>query len=316
MLTPSDDDLAIHAKYFIVDNRQVFVGSQNWSWTAIGNNHELGLLIENEQIACSYTYIFESGWEAAGGETRGAEYWEADWIYPVASGPEMPHETTSTLVAIENLISSAQEDVKVFIYVFSTGAGVLAAALTSAANRGVKVQLMTGADYYQSIWPEEALYSLDFSDRLRVLASADNISVKSTYLGTDSHAHQKIIIADGERAYVGSANWTDSSLYDRREVGVWFDDSTLASALSDSFDAYWNSEYARSVGSSSTSESQDQTIYIVIVGVCIAVAVVVVLWAWRTVKRGKPRREWVEKPETKPSNPPEPSGPPEPPPIG
>lgn len=291
VLTPSEDVLAVHAKYFIVDNRVVFVGSQNWSYSAVQNNHEVGLLLGNEQIAGAYTCIFENGWEEAGGEIRGASYWEADWIYPVASGPAMPPEARNTIDVFENIINSAQESVRVYIYVFSTGSGVnpLATALLSAAERGVEVQLMTDAWYYSDLWPGEDLDdSIDFSERLEELAEVGGISVKTINLGQYSRAHQKVVVADGERAYVGSANWTSSSMYERREVGVAFEDSTLAATLSESFDTYWGSKYARWV----KEPENPLFIYVgvIIAGLAIAVAIILVR---RRAKAKRKRGKWV-----------------------
>ncbi|KXB09233.1 hypothetical protein AKJ46_00690 [candidate division MSBL1 archaeon SCGC-AAA833K04] len=300
-------DFDIHSKYFVIDNRIAFVGSQNWSNGGIQSNHELGVLIENKSVAGSYTYIFESGWSAAGGKNRGAKYWKTDWLYPAVSGPEMPPEPKTTVSALENLIDSANENVKIFNYIFTTGADPIANALTEAANRDVKIQLMVDAYYYENlfedVWPEMSFCSyVDFSERLEELNSADGISVKGIHLGDWVASHQKVLVVDDKRMYVGSANLATKSMgtnpgYWRREVGVVIDNLTLGTALSESFDIYWNSEHSKGLDRGE-NEGIQINIYVVIVVASIIIAVIVVVWAWRTIRLRRTRKtqKWTRNP--------------------
>jgi phosphatidylserine/phosphatidylglycerophosphate/cardiolipin synthase-like enzyme len=246
VLEAPENEFEVHAKYFIVDGKTVFVGSQNWSAGGIQNNRELGMLIENEQLASAYTHLFETGWVAAGGAARGENFWEAEWVYPVASGSHMPTEVKNTRTVLENLIDSAARNVKVYVYVFSTGtaANQLEHALINAAEREVQVQLMFDAEYYDELW-RGTPGNIDFSSRLEKLKDVERISIKLIHVAEWIACHPKVIITDGERAYVGSANWTSSSLDGRREVGVAFEDRILASALEEVFRTDWESEYAR-----------------------------------------------------------------------
>ncbi len=291
MLNPTNEVLDIHAKYIVVDGKKAFVGSQNWSTGGVLNNREMGVLIENKQLAGAYTYIFETGWVAAGGEARGDKFGEAEWIYPVASGPEMPVEARNTKTALENLINSANQSIKVYLYVFSTGSATnsLASALTDAAGRGVEVQLMLDARYYKKIWSEPIPGNYqDFSDRLDGLKDVEGIWMKIIYPEEWIFCHPKIVIVDGERAYVGSANWTSSSLLNRREVGVIFRDQTLASTLEGIFRTDWESEYTKWV----KEPENPLLIYVgvIIAGLAIAVAIILVR---RRSKAKRKKRKWI-----------------------
>ena len=48
--------------------------------------------------------------------------------------------------------------------------------------------------------------------------------------------HAKLIIADGARAYVGSANLTDTSLHYNLELGLVVDEAAVVSSLERLFD--------------------------------------------------------------------------------
>jgi phosphatidylserine/phosphatidylglycerophosphate/cardiolipin synthase-like enzyme len=54
-----------HNKLIVVDGQKVLISSQNWSDTAVSQNREAGLLLENSELAEYYTSIFESDWETA-----------------------------------------------------------------------------------------------------------------------------------------------------------------------------------------------------------------------------------------------------------
>ncbi len=52
--------------------------------------------------------------------------------------------------------------------------------------------------------------------------------------------HAKLVLADGERAYVGSANLTDTSVHYNLELGVLVDDRETAASLERVFDFFFD----------------------------------------------------------------------------
>lgn len=54
-----------HAKFFIVDGHEIFVGSQNFDWRALEHIMELGVRVASEPIALEYLAIFDIDWAAA-----------------------------------------------------------------------------------------------------------------------------------------------------------------------------------------------------------------------------------------------------------
>jgi phosphatidylserine/phosphatidylglycerophosphate/cardiolipin synthase-like enzyme len=60
----------LHAKYFIVDNREAFVGSQNFDWRALKHIHETGLRIKSSKLISALFAIFEVDWQFNKGDKQ------------------------------------------------------------------------------------------------------------------------------------------------------------------------------------------------------------------------------------------------------
>jgi phosphatidylserine/phosphatidylglycerophosphate/cardiolipin synthase-like enzyme len=48
-----------HAKYLVVDNREIFLGSQNFDWRSLSHIQELGVRIAHPHIAGQLAFLFE-----------------------------------------------------------------------------------------------------------------------------------------------------------------------------------------------------------------------------------------------------------------
>jgi cardiolipin synthase len=90
-------------------------------------------------------------------------------------------------------------------------------ALTAAAKRGVDVEvIMTASSSYTSEFKE-------------LLAAGVKLS---TYASTASlYIHAKVIVADGTSAFVGSENFSTTSLNKNRELGLITTNATIVSSL-------------------------------------------------------------------------------------
>ncbi len=252
----------MHSKVVIVDNRVAYVGSANWSIVAMESNREIGLVVHSDVVTMGLEAIFEAGWSENENQPYAMGLWPVDWLRLVATPIKTPNWVPTTEETIVSLINSAQKTVHAFVYVFSGSPYTLRQAVGDAANRGVNVQIIVDKDYR------------DF-DVLDSLAENPNIQIKTVDLGGYSAEHAKTVIVDGQKAYVGSANWTQASMGERREIGIVFEDQTLASALETVFGTDWGSRYATWV----KEPGSFMIFYVVIVvavGVAIAVAIVLI----------------------------------------
>lgn len=270
----------MHSKVIIVDNEAAYVGSANQSWSAMESNREVGLLIHSAEIAKALATIFEAGWMENEDQPGFENGWAIDWIYPVATPIAVPSWVAATDETIIGLINSAQSTVRAPVYVFSGSPSTLPDALEDAASRGVNVQIIVDADYGPYDYPI-----------LKTLAEGANVQIKTEDLGGYSAAHSKVVIIDGKKAYVGSANWTNTSMTWRREVGIAFEDQTLASALEEIFRTDWESKYVEWVKEPPSQLAQVAINFGVILAVLVLIVMIVLLMRRAKVKQS--RKKWI-----------------------
>lgn len=240
----------LHAKYFVVDDRDAFLGSQNFDWRALEHNYELGARVRDPAVAGGLAAIFAADWARAGGEPvpdlrvpppRGP-------ITLVASPPELlPAGIPWDLPRIVQLLDSATATITVEALSYHAEAdglpwNELEAPLLRAAQRGVHVQLVFA----------------DWSKRpstiggLQKLARIPNIAIRLTTIPRWSGGfipfarvtHAKVLVVDGKRAWLGTSNWAKDYFTRSRNLGVIIDEPTLAAQLASSFATLWRSPYA------------------------------------------------------------------------
>jgi len=148
-----------HAKFFIVDDEQIYLGSQNMDWRSLKHIHELGVRIRNADVVSVFRPVFDLDWATAGGEpapTVVATHalpiplptWEGETVRVMPSySPHgfIPDSTLWDEPAIVRLLDSAKHDVMVQVLTYGIGDrngrdSTLDQALRRAAGRGVRVR--------------------------------------------------------------------------------------------------------------------------------------------------------------------------------
>jgi phosphatidylserine/phosphatidylglycerophosphate/cardiolipin synthase-like enzyme len=240
----------LHAKYFIVDDREAFVGSQNFDWRALEHNGELGARVRDPGVVGGLAAIFAADWARAGGEAV------AERPVPAPSGaltlvasPRdlLPPGVAWDLPRMVQLIDGAAKSITVELLTYraDTDQGLwdeLEAPLVRAAARGVQVRLLLA----------------DWSKRpktiggLQKLARIPNIAVRLTTIPPWSGgfipfarvSHAKALVADDRRAWLGTSNWEKDYFYKSRNVGLIVDDPGAAAQIAGFFATLWQSPYA------------------------------------------------------------------------
>jgi phosphatidylserine/phosphatidylglycerophosphate/cardiolipin synthase-like enzyme len=122
------------------------------------------------------------------------------------------------------LINSATSTLK--IYNEEMDDADITGALVAAAQRGVSVQVdMT----YATNWKPQFTQLENAGVEVRTFAS----SSKSIYI------HAKMILADNARVFLGSENFSDTSLNKNRELGLVLTSAVILEQLNGIFDADW-----------------------------------------------------------------------------
>lgn len=219
----------LHSKYMIVDERVISLGSTNLSYYAMenwGGNREVNLLIRDGQVVKSYTYVFETGWTQAGGESWGAKYtWTDDWLVPVADGTENERIMT-TIDAFRDLFNRAENDIYIYTYIYAGMPSEIQATMENAQSRGVSIHFLL-----------DSISVTDYRPAVEELSDYQRVSV---YVINHQHsAHAKFAVADGRWAYVGSSNIHPAWMYEGRQIGVLLKSDETAKTLLKIWEKDW-----------------------------------------------------------------------------
>ncbi|MBN2279919.1 MAG: hypothetical protein JXQ65_05015 [Candidatus Marinimicrobia bacterium] len=253
-----------HSKYFIVDNEQVFVGSQNFDWRALKHIHEIGLAIRHAEFAKTITEIFEMNWEQAlSGKLTETERSGEKRTYTVNIGNErveffptaspygnMPKNFFADEQAILEALNNAQKSIKIQLLSYSPAGyddyyGNLDNAIRQAALKNVQVEILL------SDWCT-GKKEIPYLKSLQVLPNVEvRLSTIPEYSGGHvSFArveHCKMMLIDEDITWIGTSNWKKNYFYNSRNLGLIVKSNTVNQKLTEIFDKSWHSEYANAI---------------------------------------------------------------------
>lgn len=265
----------LHAKYFIVDRRELFLGSQNFDWRALEHIHEIGLRVVSESLALTLGRLFESDWALAGGEappipeaadrdgdgladgvdpTPDTPTWEEEpgigitRAYLVASPPGLnPKGIPAAEGELVRLIGSAEREIVVQLLSYSPTDRqgrfypTIDNALRDAASRGVQVKMIL------SDWNKRR----PGIDYLKSLSLLPNVQIRLSTIPPWSEGfipyarveHCKYMVVDRTTLWVGTSNWSKDYFHDSRNVEMVVASDSLAQRLRAVFEAGWRGPY-------------------------------------------------------------------------
>ncbi len=246
----------IHAKYFIVDDREVFVGSQNFDWRAMKHIHETGLRIRNSDIAIKLKSIFEADWKYCNGEKEIYKNMKRiDFIadksdlYLTASPFEFnPPGIPDSLKVIKKMISGAAKKITIQLLNFKTGIygsknefTELYDLLVEAGLRGVDIKVAV-SDWNLKEPEVKAIKSLSKNRGITVKVFTIPEYSKG-FIPYSRVIHSKVMRVDDSISVVGTSNWGYGYFYKSRNVEVVLNIKKIAVKLDGLFDELWNSGY-------------------------------------------------------------------------
>jgi HKD family nuclease len=260
----------LHAKYFLADDDVFWVGSQNFDWRALGQIHELGVLVRDPGLAADAQRIFDADWTDAGG---GDAAWGETPVRPLAELPKHPLVTrdgaqVEALVAASpraglpagipwdlplmvELIDSAQDSVHVQLLSYGVTDREkrlfddLDRALRRAAVRGAQVRIIL------SNWAKSK-YALPW---IRSLAAVEGVEIRFTNIPEHPDGfipfarveHAKYLTVDGRACWIGTSNWSRDYFHASRNLGVILLGEGAPAAPDRFFNLSWHGPYAETV---------------------------------------------------------------------
>ncbi|OGR50696.1 MAG: hypothetical protein A2049_01485 [Elusimicrobia bacterium GWA2_62_23] len=260
-----------HAKFFIVDGREVFVGSQNFDWRSLRHIHEVGVRISSYKAASDFKRIFEADWALAGGadpktlfsakapqgvppskpEKGQLNYGDVSYYLAFSPVGAVPAGLALELPELLKMINNAKKTLRgqVMTYALEEHGSKrwtqLDDALRRAAARGVKISL---------VFADWAMGGKADKD-IKALAKVPNISIKissipehnSGFIPYSRVEHCKYLVADGNLAYVTTSNWGPGYFLTSRGAAVFIKGARAAYALEQIFGAAWDGPYTQPV---------------------------------------------------------------------
>jgi phosphatidylserine/phosphatidylglycerophosphate/cardiolipin synthase-like enzyme len=250
----------LHAKYFIVDGREAFLGSQNFDWRSLKHIHETGLRIRSKVFAEALMRIFEADWQYNRGDKEAYKKLKKQKpiAFPkgefLAAAPEPynPPGIDSAIKTLTGLIDKAGKKITVQLLNFSEeiygkeeSFTLISDALTRAAKRGVTVRMLV------SDWNKRKSRVI----ALKKLVQIPNIAVRFVVIPRSKEGfipyarviHSKVMRVDDRVSWVGTSNWGYSYFYKSRNVEVVTHSPAVARTLDRLFDQLWNSTYTEPV---------------------------------------------------------------------
>ncbi len=259
----------MHAKYMVIDRHVVFIGSQNFDWKAISQNHEMGVYVDNARLANTIEQLFLLDWQLALLHSR-QQAWPivdhdhvtdiVNYQHPITMGDAQlfpafspksltPPHFDWELTQLIYLLDHAKQSIHIQVYQYSDKRYsrqhkkwlALNQALIAAAKRGVTVQLIVS---------DVMLHDRALAD-LKQLSQENNITIKMSHIPlyqghTIAYArveHAKYMIIDRQICWVGTGNWSNDYFYASRDLTLILNSTTYAKQLESVFQQDWNGPY-------------------------------------------------------------------------
>lgn len=265
-----------HAKFFMADGEQVYLGSQNFDWRSFKHIHELGVRVRDPRLTAFYADVFELDWQVAGEQIAGRDSTGARllaswprreagaWPLTLVQSPGdtvrlwpsytprsfIPDTTLWDRDAIVRLLDSARHEIAVQIYSYAIGQrdrrdDTIDLALRRAAGRGVSVKLLV------SDWEADNARIGD----VQALSTVPNLETRMSSVPEWSKAyipfarveHCKYMVVDSLWTWVGTDNWEPSYFHSVRNVALTMKNRPIALEARRVFENSWSSPITRMV---------------------------------------------------------------------
>jgi len=209
-----------HEKGMIIDGQTAYIMTCNFTRSALGGssttiNREYGIIDNNIQDVQAISAIFNADWNHTN-----AQY----------TNPNLVVSPDNSRNAFTSLINGAHKTLAIEAEEMQDSQ--IEQALVNAAQRGVQVRVILPAPSGSS---SKNAGDDNNSQGISTIKQA-GVQVKED---SQLYMHAKIIIADGQEAFVGSENISTASLDHNRELGLIVSDQNVLNTLQQTFQQDW-----------------------------------------------------------------------------
>ncbi|MDR3571981.1 MAG: phospholipase D-like domain-containing protein [Candidatus Pacebacteria bacterium] len=197
-----------HEKSLVIDGTQAFVMTFNLTPKYYKGDRDFGVIDTDQNDVTAMEQTFNADWSGQRIPSQNGDH--LVWS---------PNSRDQLLSLIQNATSSLE------VYNEEMQDPQIITALEGAAKRGVNVEIdMT----YSKQWRQA------FDD-----LSQSGAHIRTYKASAPLYIHAKVIIADAAEAFVGSENFSSSSLDQNRELGLMIADPEIVSRLTEVFQGDW-----------------------------------------------------------------------------
>ena len=198
-----------HEKALVIDGETALIMTLNLVYSAFHGNRDYGVITYDPAEVAEVLAGFDADWERRAFEPKVTSLLWSD---------------ANTRRKLLDFIDSARASLLLEQELLQDRE--ILRHLASAAGRGVAVRIITPPDEGES----------DANRRGRDQLVSARAAVRTL---DDPKMHAKVIIADGSRAVVGSANITYSGMDNNRELGIRLAEPEIVQRLVETFDQDW-----------------------------------------------------------------------------
>ncbi|HLG72338.1 MAG TPA: phospholipase D-like domain-containing protein [Chloroflexota bacterium] len=200
-----------HEKAAVVDGREALILTLNLTASAFTRNREYGAIVSTPEDVAEVQAIFDADW------SRGS-------VAP--SRPDLVVSPDNSRGKLEAIVGHAGRELD--LESEEVQDADLEQALTAAASRGVNVRVVLSP----------AQSGPDANAKGIAQLKSSGVQVR---LMRKPYVHAKIVLADGQTAFVGSENISRQSLDANRELGLFLNNADALSRMQSTFEQDWGS---------------------------------------------------------------------------
>jgi hypothetical protein len=211
---------ATHQKSFIVDGTQLALMTLNLQSQYYSTTRDFAMVdndpVDIAAIEATFNADYAAGTPAGG--TAGA----SDLTYVPGIGDDLIWSPTTAQAAMVNIIANAKKTLLIENEELASSASYILSALETACQNGVQVQLAI---------VDQSDYESNFT-ALENAGCGVHVYPDTT---TGFYIHAKAVVADHglptQSVYMGSINYSNASMNDNRELGMYISDPASVQAL-------------------------------------------------------------------------------------
>ncbi len=209
-----------HEKSFIVDGTQMALMSLNLQSQYYSTTRDYAMVyndpIDIAAVRATFNMDYAAGTPASG--IAGA----SDYSYQPTPGNDLIWSPTTSKASMLSIINNAKTSLIIENEELGSSAGYIVSAIAAACQRGVTTRVL--------IENESHTYDTQFTT-----LKAAGCSVHYYSSSTGFYVHAKAVVADDglttQNAYMGSINYSNASMTQNRELGMFISDTASVQTL-------------------------------------------------------------------------------------